>query len=463
MNIEQIDRATDGVLNRGIRVMTPFLYGPTERGHVATLLQLMAPPLGAHILDAGCGVGEVAKIMRELRPDLRFTLLNLSERQLSMSPDGMRKIIASFDAVPEADESFDVVLFSAAICHSQDWLRTLTEARRVVKEGGQVFISDMERLSGDNVLMAHMLQSAAWPQKQVVDVAQRAGLRLVAAIRPPAVEHRLRELLPAAEHQVMLGGVAPVVWRFERRTVNGVIESAFARHERIAFQFSGGRDSTAALYTLRPYWRRMTIYHLDTGDAYPETQAVVDEVAKDVPVVTIQSDVRRYRETVGWPTDVLPVGATPLGRQVDGGNLKLVNRFECCWNNLMRPMHERMLSDGITLIIRGQRDEDYSAPPARSGAVENGVEVLFPIQSWSTAQVDAYLAAQSLPMASFYAQGGKHGPECMGCTAWWDDGRFPWLRKQHPVVFKEFERRMRLIGRAIGDQLQPLYEGMTDE
>ncbi len=85
--------------------------------------------------------------------------------------------------------------------------------------------------------------------------------------------------------------------------------SAFARHKRIAFQFSGGRDSTAALYLLRAYWSRMTVIHLDTGDQFPETREVVVAVGRDlleagVDLVVIHSDVSRYREQVPQPSSV---------------------------------------------------------------------------------------------------------------------------------------------------------------
>ena len=43
---------------------------------------------------------------------------------------------------------------------------------------------------------------------------------------------------------------------------------AVARHEKIGFQFSGGRDSVAALHVMRPHWDRMAIYITDTGDTW---------------------------------------------------------------------------------------------------------------------------------------------------------------------------------------------------
>ena len=241
------------------------------------------------------------------------------------------------------------------------------------------------------------------------------------------------------------------------------VQSAFDRHQKAGFQFSGGRDSTAALYVLKPYWDRMTVYWLDTGDTFPETREVVKRVAQDVPVATIRANVRSSWQTIGWPSDVVPFAGTALGRAVDGGDLRVVGRDECCWRNLMMPMHQRMLDDGITLIVRGQRDEDYANPVTRSGTTDGSMEVLYPIQSWSTEDVERYIADNRLPKASYYAEGLRHGSDCMRCTAWWDDGRLPWLRRTHPKAFAEVERRLHLINSAVGAHLTTLHKELTHE
>ncbi|MBX3659199.1 MAG: phosphoadenosine phosphosulfate reductase family protein [Ramlibacter sp.] len=75
----------------------------------------------------------------------------------------------------------------------------------------------------------------------------------------------------------------------------------FSRHKKVAFQFSGGRDSTAALYLMRPHWGQMTVYHLDAGDQFPETRKVVDAVERDVPIVRLYSEVSELRSRHGLP------------------------------------------------------------------------------------------------------------------------------------------------------------------
>lgn len=241
------------------------------------------------------------------------------------------------------------------------------------------------------------------------------------------------------------------------------VEAAFARHTKIAFQLSGGRDSCAALWTLRPYWGRMTVYHANTGDQYPETTAIIDWWRQHVDVTVVHSDVKKYHAEVGWPSDVLPFNGTPLGRDISGETTRIVGRLDCCWTNLMWPIHQRMLDDGITLIVRGQRDADYKKPPMRSGDTEGPIEALYPIQSWTTAEVDAYCREHGLPMAPWYAEGAAHGSDCLHCTAWWDDGRLPYLRGHHPEPYSIVRRRLDRIGEVITRQFEPLYEGIKDE
>lgn len=230
------------------------------------------------------------------------------------------------------------------------------------------------------------------------------------------------------------------------------VEATFARHHRIGFQFSGGRDSTAALYLLRPLWPRMDVYHLDTADQFPELRAVVERVRQDVQIHLIHGNSPAVRAEHGLPSDLVPIENHGIGRLTSGEPLKIVDRYECCARSLMIPMHERMLADGITLIVRGVRRDEFHTMPTQSGDRDERVELLFPIQDWTAAQVDAYLRQHDLPRARFYDDGMQESPECMGCTGWWNDGRMAYLRKHHPAKFAEVRGNTIRIRAAIDRQ-----------
>lgn len=235
-----------------------------------------------------------------------------------------------------------------------------------------------------------------------------------------------------------------------------IIADAIARHERIAFQLSGGRDSVAALFAMRSHWDRMSIYHLNTGDRFPETVRVIDEIAKLVPVITIESDAKEYRNTAGFPSDVVPVDNTPFGRMVSGERLRIVSRYDCCGAVVMLPLYRRMDADGITLIVRGQRHSDYARAPIRSGQSDGRFEVLFPIEDWSTEQVNQFIHENGLPVTDFYQRGLSVTPECMGCTAWWGEGRLQYLQESDPTKYDQVSKKIIEIKQEIGAQLQPI-------
>jgi 3'-phosphoadenosine 5'-phosphosulfate sulfotransferase (PAPS reductase)/FAD synthetase len=175
-----------------------------------------------------------------------------------------------------------------------------------------------------------------------------------------------------------------------------------------------------------------------------------------VPIVRIRGDVAKVREQHGLASDLVPVDNTDIGRMVSGREVKLQSRYDCCARALMLPMHERMRQDGITLIVRGQRDDEYAAPPKRSGESGDGFEVLYPIQTWTGEQVSTFLKGNGLPLAQFYERGARRAPECMGCTAWWDEGRAGYMREHHPKAFEVYRSNMKTIRIEIDRQYQML-------
>jgi hypothetical protein len=100
---------------------------------------------------------------------------------------------------------------------------------------------------------------------------------------------------PAA-YETAMDGVFPMTLRLARMPEAPPLEDAFRRHERIAFQFSGGRDSMAAAWLLRPYWDRMDLLPPGHGDQFPETRRrggcdFREDLGK--PIVRIQATCTR--------------------------------------------------------------------------------------------------------------------------------------------------------------------------
>lgn len=229
------------------------------------------------------------------------------------------------------------------------------------------------------------------------------------------------------------------------------MDAFLARHRNTAFQFSGGRDSLAALYLLRPYWGRFTVYHLDGGDQFPETRAVVERTAAEVPIVILPGEVAAsYREN-GIPSDIVPSANTWLGVRVSGG-IRLQDRYDCCFRAIMLPMYRRMKADRVTGIIRGVTSADFRDSPTAPGQWLDGFEFHYPLWGWSEERVMAYLEAEGVEPTPFYKHGLKTTPECMSCSAWWEDGRGAYLRRFHPVAFAKYQGGLRRIQQALRAQ-----------
>jgi len=161
----------------------------------------------------------------------------------------------------------------------------------------------------------------------------------------------------------------------------------------------------------------------------------------------IQGRVREVIAACGIPSDIVPTTATANGVLFYGGGQRLNDRFDCCLRSLMVPMHQRMLDDGITLIIRGQKAGDEMKGPLRSGDVCDGIEYLFPVEDWSDDQVLALAKESGLLPDSYDAL--KASPDCLTCSAYWGEGRAAWLKARHPAAYAIYQARLDTIRNAV--------------
>ena len=234
------------------------------------------------------------------------------------------------------------------------------------------------------------------------------------------------------------------------------------KYERPALQFSGGKDSLACLYLLRDKLDKLTVYHLDTGDCIPETVAVVEEVRAWVPnFVVIQSSVAKWRQEYGYPSDLMPAKAHWLGVAYGMNKFRLSNRFDCCWSNLMAPMHQQMIDDGVDLVIRGTKQCDTGTIPHEGK--DDFYEVALPIKNWTHEEVFEYLHSVGAPQNAVYEYYKNiSAPECLGCTAWWDDNKAAYLKARHPEKLQEYRANLFAIAGTLQSHLADLYTELKE-
>jgi phosphoadenosine phosphosulfate reductase len=228
------------------------------------------------------------------------------------------------------------------------------------------------------------------------------------------------------------------------------------QHSKIALSFSGGRDSLACVHLLREYLDRITIYHNDTGDMLPETRELVAEVEAFSPhFVRIETDVAGWIHDNGLPSDLLTFSAHPLGLLFGDRKTRLVHRYDCCFANRMAPLLERIVADGNTLLIRGTRRSDVPMLPAEDGNRGALLELYLPLQEWSAADVDGFLASKGVKLPRVY-QYMPHSPDCARCPAWWSEQRGAYLREFHPDLWRDYDARLQLIINEVAPSLAAL-------
>ena len=237
--------------------------------------------------------------------------------------------------------------------------------------------------------------------------------------------------------------------------------SIMTGHERVALQFSGGKDSLALAYLLRPYWDRIAFYHVDTGDLLPEMVEIVRGVEAIVPDFRrIETNPRAWSGVYGEPSDLVATANTPAGVLVGWSERRVVDRLTCCSANIMRPMHDAMIRDGVTLVIRGTKAADLPRLPADDGDTSMGYRLWLPLRDWSHADVMAYLREQNAPICRVYDT-MVNAPECATCPAWWSEGRAAYLSKHHPALAASYAARLGAVSRDVDAAHAAMRREMT--
>lgn len=210
MDIALVEEQTIILVNLGHRVFQIHRFAESEREHVGKLAEWADFDDSASVIDLGCGTGEVAKLMNEYRPDLEFTLVNISFGQLEYAPYWMRKIHCDFCHVPELSASYSGAMFCFSIGHS-DIDAALKEAYRLLKKYGVLFIYDMVRVSGSNDSMREV-DYVVLTRDEMAGKIKTAGFEIDFYLEPFDSGDYGRSVLGESFDQVF-DGTIPAIWR----------------------------------------------------------------------------------------------------------------------------------------------------------------------------------------------------------------------------------------------------------
>jgi phosphoadenosine phosphosulfate reductase len=123
----------------------------------------------------------------------------------------------------------------------------------------------------------------------------------------------------------------------------------------------------------------------------------------------------------------------------------------------MVPLHNRMKHDGITLIIRGQKNSDEMKGELKSGDVMDGFEFLYPLGDLNDADCDDVIKAHGITLPAYYGEGLISSGDCLSCTAWNDEARGAHLLKHYPNRYSVYRTEMSHIALAVQQSMGSLF------
>jgi ubiquinone/menaquinone biosynthesis C-methylase UbiE len=115
----------------------------------ARLVDVAAPQKGEHVLDVGTGTGLVAHLVAPRVSPGSVIGIDLSDNMLALARSKKSKNVQFLGMAAERlvfkPETFDLVTMGEALAYLGDPTDALAEARRVLREGGRLAVSNQRR------------------------------------------------------------------------------------------------------------------------------------------------------------------------------------------------------------------------------------------------------------------------------------------------------------------------------
>lgn len=110
--------------------------------HVQLLLDFFGDLGESCVLDAGCGKGRFARVLKDRHPRARVCGLDLAEAMLRHVPKEVSACAGSLLGLPFRDAAFDAVYATESLEHAVDIDGAVAELCRVLRPGGRLVIID---------------------------------------------------------------------------------------------------------------------------------------------------------------------------------------------------------------------------------------------------------------------------------------------------------------------------------
>ncbi len=115
------------------------------KSHREALLATIGSVAGLRVIDIGCGEGHMARALASLGADVTGYDPFIEETQPTQHGNGRYRLVkAPADAIPEPDQSADLVLFIFSLHHVPGGKLegALAEARRILRPSGRLYVAE---------------------------------------------------------------------------------------------------------------------------------------------------------------------------------------------------------------------------------------------------------------------------------------------------------------------------------
>lgn len=204
----------------GARILQGNRLGPTDEAHVAALFKHMGLTEGheADVADMGCGFGEVSRILSTKHlPNAKFYLVNNNWYQLEKCAEWAYPFHIFYQDMCNTkmpEYSMDLVMFNWSLCHADQLLLALNEARRIARTGAKLFVFDYERIKGDNRMTQQHLHASFYSDRVFRRACTATRWRDVQTIHCGGDNTIFRDAARGHEDRFyrMLSDLRPVIW-----------------------------------------------------------------------------------------------------------------------------------------------------------------------------------------------------------------------------------------------------------
>ena len=182
MNNYEIE--TDEYLTHGLKLFLCARLGETEKEHSEKYHQFIGFKKSSTVVDMGCGIGEMGRLLHKCDETLNIFNVTNSPRQCEIAKQlGSHCVLADFHATGLPSGIAQYVMFNESFGYG-DPKQLLQEAARLLSDGGWVVLRDFSPNTPLEQVHASSWDYKCYPMHEVIAAAAQARLALLWMKRP---------------------------------------------------------------------------------------------------------------------------------------------------------------------------------------------------------------------------------------------------------------------------------------